>query len=173
MKPFFSPTKILDSLILMQIVKEGPLHGYALASSIEEKFCWKPSQTAVYNALKSMESKNVVTVEERIESGRVQRIYSITEKGRMTFEDSHKRMKEHMMKNFSQFFSFVQMVDDIENLEESEAFQQKIHSIFVDLRSISRMTLLLLKEAPKETQEVIATTLSSMKKIATKYDIQF
>lgn len=173
MKPFFSPTKILDSLILMQIVKEGPLHGYALASSIEEKFGWKPSQTAIYNALKSMESENVVTVKERIESGRVQRIYSITEKGRITFEDSHKQIKEHMMKNLSQCFSFVEMVGDIENLEESEAFQQKIQAIFEDLRSISRMTFLLLREAPKETQEVISNALSSMKKIATKYNIQF
>ena len=36
MKPIFSPTKMLDSLILMQIVFEGPQHGYALAASIEE-----------------------------------------------------------------------------------------------------------------------------------------
>ena len=35
------------------------------------------------------------------------------------------------------------------------------------------MTFLLLREAPKETQEVISNALSSMKKIATKYDIQF
>ncbi|NPE07945.1 MAG: PadR family transcriptional regulator [Asgard group archaeon] len=64
MFPIFSPTKILDSLILMQILREGPLHGYALSNCIEEKFGWKPSQTAIYNSLKSMENENLVTSEE-------------------------------------------------------------------------------------------------------------
>jgi len=172
MFPIFSPTKILDSLILMQIVRDGPLHGYALASLIEEKFGWKPSQTAVYNSLKSMESENKVTSEERIEKGRAQKIYSITEQGRQVFEATQRRMKEHMMKNFSQFFSFVQMVGDIENLEESEAFQKRVQSILENMREISRITLLLLKEAPEETQTIIEDTLASLNKIAAKFDIQ-
>ena len=40
--------KVLDSLLLMQIVHKGPSHGYALGADIEEKFGWKPSQTAIY-----------------------------------------------------------------------------------------------------------------------------
>ena len=114
MKPIFSPTKMLDSLLLMQIVIEGPLHGYALASSIEENFGWKPSQTAVYNSLKSMESDEMIKVEERVESGRVQRIYSITKKGRETFNENRKSIKKHMMANMSQFYSFMQKVGEIE-----------------------------------------------------------
>jgi DNA-binding PadR family transcriptional regulator len=172
MFPIFSPTKILDSLILMQIVKEGPLHGYALASLIEEKFCWKPSQTAVYNSLKSMESENMVTAEERIEKGRAQKIYSITEQGRQVFEETQRKMKEHMMKNFSQFFSFVQMIGDIENLEESEAFQKRVQSTLENMKEISRITLLLLREAPAETQTIVEETLTSLKKTALKFNIQ-
>ncbi len=172
MIPIFSPTKALDSLILMQIVMKGPLHGYALASSIEEKFGWKPSQTAVYNSLKSMESNDMVTFEERIESGRAQKIYSITQKGRQFFEETQQQMKKHMTKNFSQFFSFMQMVGDIEKSEESEAFQQRIQTTLEKLKSISCMTLLLLREASKETQAIIENTLSSLNKIAAKFNIQ-
>ena len=170
--PIFSPTKALDSLILMQIVMEGPLHGYALSSSIEEKFGWKPSQTAVYNSLKSMESNDMVTFEERIESGRAQKIYSITEKGRQFFEETHQQMKKHMMKNFSQFFSFMQMVGDLENSEESEVFQDRIQTTLENVKSISCMTLLLLRAAPKETQAIIENTLSSLNKIAAEFNIQ-
>ena len=173
MNLFFSPTKILDSLILMQIVREGPLHGYALTALIEENFCWKPSQTAVYNSLKSMENENMVSSEEKIEKGRVQKIYSITEKGQQFFEETQQKMKKRMMKNFSQFISFAQKVGEIENSEESEALQQNIHSIIKDMSKISRMSFLLLREAPEETQAVIENTLTSLKKIVKKYDIQY
>ncbi|MHA1223805.1 MAG: PadR family transcriptional regulator [Candidatus Heimdallarchaeaceae archaeon] len=172
MKSVVSLTKMLDSLILMQIEIKGPLHGYALVSSIEEKFGWKPSQTAVYNSLKSMENENIVKVEEKIESGRVQKIYSITEKGRMILQETKKRIKEHMSRNMAQFFSFVQMVEDIENVEESKAFQKKVQGIFEDLRSVSKITMVLLKEAPNETQEIISNCLSSLKKIAKKHEIE-
>ncbi len=172
MKPIFSPTKMLDSLILMQIVIEGPQHGYALALSIEEDFGWKPSQTAVYNSLKSMESEELVMVEEKIESGRVQRIYSVTKKGREVFRETGRRMREHMIRNMSHFYSFMQKVGSIENLEESEALQRKIHAMFGNLRRISHLTLMLQREAPKETQEVIENTLTSLEKIAKKFDIE-
>lgn len=172
MFPIFSPTKILDSLILMQIVREGPLHGYALSNCIEEKFGWKPSQTAIYNSLKSMENENLVTSEERIEKGRVQKIYSITKQGRKSFEETHRIMRKQMMKNFSQFFSYVQMLGDIENREESEAFQKRVQTILENMKNISRLTLFLLREAPKETEKIIENTLTSLKEIASKYDIQ-
>ncbi|MBK5114939.1 MAG: helix-turn-helix transcriptional regulator [Candidatus Heimdallarchaeota archaeon] len=172
MFPIFSPTKILDSLILMQIVREGPLHGYALSLLIEEKFGWKPSQTAIYNSLKSMESENLVTSEEKIEKGRVQKIYSITKEGRKAFEETHKQLRKQMMKNFSQFFSYVQMLGDIENREESIAFQKRIQTILENMKDISRITLFLLRVAPEETQKIVENTLTSLKEIAIKYDVR-
>lgn len=172
MNQFFSPTKILDSLILMQIVLEGPLHGYALTSSIEEKFGWKPSQTAVYNSLRSLECENMVSIEERIEKGRAQKVYSITKQGRQSFEETRQEMKKHIMKNFSRFLSFAQMMGDIENLEESEIFQQRIHAISTNMRSIHFMIYLLAKVAPTETQTIIENTLTSLKSLAKKFDIK-
>lgn len=173
MFPIFSPTKILDSLILMQIVSEGPLHGYALTSTIEEKFGWKPSQTAVYNSLKSMENEKMVVAEERIEKGRAQKIYSITDQGQQFFDETQHMIKEHMMENFSQFFSFVQMVGEIENLEESKTIQQSIQSIFENMKKISHLTMLLVKDAPKEIQAIIKDTYTSLKNIAEKFNVQF
>ena len=173
MKPIFSPTKMLDSIILMHIVKEGPLHGYALVASIEEHFGWKPSQTAIYNSLKSMESEEKIEVEEKIESGRVQKIYSITKKGRESVKEIRKHMKEHMMNNMLQFFSFIQQVGEFESLEESELFQKRVHVTLENLRSIPPITMMLFRTAPKETQEVIENTVESLKKLAKKHEIDF
>ncbi|NHJ46842.1 MAG: hypothetical protein FK733_03550 [Asgard group archaeon] len=172
MNPIFSPTKMIDSLILMQLVKEGPLHGYALTACMEDKFDWKPSQTAVYNSLKDMENRNLVTAEERIEKGRVQKIYSITKQGQEFINEAHKTMKEQMRRNFSQIVSISQMVSDIENSEESEALQLKIDSIMNNVAKISFMLLPLIKEAPNETESIIKNTYASLKKIATKYNVQ-
>ncbi|MHA1155170.1 MAG: PadR family transcriptional regulator [Candidatus Heimdallarchaeota archaeon] len=173
MIPTFSPTKILDSLILMQIVLEGPMHGYALTSSIEEKYGWKPSQTAVYNSLRSLESEKMVSIEERIEKGRAQKVYSITKRGRQSFEETRKVMKKHMMKNFSQFLSFAQMVGDIENLEESEIFQKRLCAISENMRRIQLLIMMLAKEAPTETETLIENTLTSLKNLAKEFDIKY
>ena len=171
MNPIIPPTKILDSLLLMQIARKGPSHGYALATCIEEKFEWKPSQTAIYNALKSMESNGLVTSEEKIESGRVQKIYSITKKGKKQSKEIHQQMKKHMMKSFTIFLSFMKMVGDIESSEESKAFQQRMHDSLENMRNISFIALLLLREVPKETEKAIEEFLLSLKEIAEKNKI--
>ncbi|HUT81002.1 MAG TPA: PadR family transcriptional regulator [Candidatus Bathyarchaeia archaeon] len=172
MFPIFSPTKVLDSMILMQIVSEGPLHGYALTALIDEKFGWKPSQTAVYNSLKSMETENLVVAEEKIEKGRVQKIYSITEQGMAFFDKTQQIMRKHMAENFSQFFSFVQMVGEITNSEESAVIQESIQSIIKNMRKTSRIILILVRKAPKETQKILEDTLASLNKLAASFDIQ-
>ena len=107
------------------------MHGYALTSSIEEKYGWKPSQTAVYNSLRSLESEKMVSIEERIEKGRAQKVYSITKRGRQSFEETRKEMKNHIMKKFTQFLSFAQMMGDTENLEESEILKLQLFLILV------------------------------------------
>jgi DNA-binding PadR family transcriptional regulator len=172
MFPVFSFIKVLDSLILLHIVKEGPLHGYALVSTIEENTGWKPSQTAVYNALKSMEEDGLVSSEERIEKGRVQKIYSITEQGQQVFNESKELMKKHLMKNLSQFYSFAQMVGNVESRDESKALQQRIQSVFENMKRLSNLTIKLLREDPKRTLEFTEKTLDSLKKVAEEYGIK-
>ena len=173
MSPLFSPTKVLDSIILMQLEIEGPLHGYALAAAFEEKFGWKPSQTAIYSSLKSIEQEDLVKVEEKIESGRVQKIYAITKKGKSSLEAIHQMMKENMMKNFGQVFTVMQMLIDSESFEETKAYQETIRAVFKDFQSLPRLTLMVLKEDPKKTQQILEKTLKSLKKLATEAGIEF
>lgn len=172
MKRFLPPKKVLDSLLLMQIVTKGPAHGYALANDIEERVGWVPSQTAIYNSLKAMESEGIVTSEERIESGRVQKIYSATKKGKELFKETHQNMKRMIMKNFRRFFSLMEMIGDIESSEESKVSQKRIHSTLEEIKRIPFLTLTLLKEAPEETVEVVEEYLNTLMKIAEKKKIK-
>lgn len=172
MQPIIPPTKVLDSLLLMQIVHEGSSHGYAIGVEIEEKFGWKPSQTAIYNSLKSLEEEGLVTSKENIESGRVQKIYSATKKGVASFDETNKKMKEHMKKNFKRFFSVMQMLGDIGSSSESEEMQQLIHDTLENTRRSSDLIITLLKEAPEETGKLVEEHLNSLKKIAEKFNIK-
>lgn len=172
MFPIISPTKILDNLILLIIVRKGPQYGYALTSTFEEKSGWKPSQTAIYNSLKSMENDRLVDVEERIEKGRAQKIYSATKKGRQYFDTIHQNMRQFMMESFSQFFSFVQMISEIDNVEESEIYQQSAKSIISSLKTIFQILPLISRDAPNETKNVLENAKESLRKIALANEIE-
>ena len=172
MNPIIPPTKILDSLLLMHISHKGPSHGYALAIALEERFGWKPSQTAIYNSLKAMESEGLVSSDERIESGRVQKIYSITRKGKKQVEETHQLMKRHMMKDFKRFFSFMQLVGELEISEESKEFQERMHDFLDNMRDISFLALYLMRRAPDETEKAIERFTQSLNKIAESKNIE-
>jgi len=172
MLPQFSPTKMLDHLILVILVRRGPIHGYAITAIMEEKSGWKPSQTAVYNALKSMESETLVTVEERIEKGRAQKIYAVTKKGQKYYEETTQIMRKQMTKNLSQFFSLAQMVGEMSNEEESETYRDSIQSIITNMQILVQLLPLIIREAPKETKAVIESTLQSLRKIAAEHNIE-
>jgi len=169
MRHFFSPTQIIQSIILSRI-KLGPLHGYALASVIEEKFGWKPSQTTIYNTLKTLESQNAVTVEERIESGRAQKIYSITDEGKILLSQTKKTLVSSMGNRLSQFLTIMQDFTDVDCSEKSSPKKsQQYKEIFDD--EIPLLTFKLLHVAPEETHKILADVFVSLKRLADKYKV--
>ena len=171
MRNLFSPTQIIQSIILSRIVKLGPLHGYALASAIEEKFSWKPSQTTIYNTLKSLESQNAVTVEERVESGRAQKIYSITKEGRTLLSRMKKNLVSSMGNRLSQFLTIMQDFTDMDNFEKSKESQKCQEFFEEEMDLIPLLIFKLLYVAPEETQKILAYTYTSLKNLANKYNV--
>jgi DNA-binding PadR family transcriptional regulator len=85
------------NLIILEIIKERPRHGYDVIKAIEERFhgFYSPSAGSVYPILQALEDRDCVTSSE--ESGK--KIYSITKDGaqelkanKATFSD----MREHL-----------------------------------------------------------------------------
>ena len=174
MSLIFAPREILNLFILIQLAKEGSLHGYALASLIEETFGWKPSLTSIYNALKKMESRELVTFEEKIENSRVQKIYSITEQGRRLLEEKQRRFKEKLKKSLSHFFSLLEALDNIPCTLEKK--QNSVKNVFTILRQISLFTILILNTPQAdfgEVEKILTTSLTALQKLAEDNKVNF
>jgi hypothetical protein len=81
-------------------------------------------------------------------------------------------MKENIVKNFSKFLSFIQMVNEVEDSNEP-VILKSIQTARENIISILQLTSSLFREAPQEIQEVLENTVNSLKKIAEKYNIQY
>ena len=171
MRDLFKPTRIIHSIILSRIILHGPLHGYALANAIEDHLGWKPSQTAIYNTLKTLQSEGAVTVEERIEKGRVQKIYAITETGKTAFLDARENMKSQMGEKFAQLLTLMQNFTDFDNNQNIEAWKETHGSVNKDMDLISTYFVRLLKVAPEDVHQILTNTTSSLKDLANKHNI--
>ncbi|NHJ33590.1 MAG: PadR family transcriptional regulator, partial [Asgard group archaeon] len=70
--------KEMSRLVFLWTISEEPegITGYELQKN------YKAKQTTVYRTLKGMEERDLLTSEETIVSGRAQRLYKITDKGR-------------------------------------------------------------------------------------------
>ncbi|UJG43145.1 MAG: PadR family transcriptional regulator [Candidatus Heimdallarchaeum endolithica] len=167
----FSPNDMIDSFILMNLTLKGPLHGYAIASIFEEKFDWKPSLTTIYNILKKMELAGIVSATEKIESGRVQKLYSITDKGKDFFEEHKKKMKKRMRETFSQFFTLFQDVEKLERPEEAQISTDKIKDTLNLLRKNSMLVMVLMRKSPEKVQKILKNSLTSLMELAQKENV--
>lgn len=173
MSLIWTPKEMLEFFILIQLAKKGEAHGYALASWLEEEFGWNPSLTSIYNALKSMYNKNFVTYEERIESSRVQKIYSITDQGRAFLEEKQRQFKTKFKKKMAQFFSLLETVDNLEDICSEKSSEAK-QSIFSTLRQISQLLMLITNNPRidfKTIEKILTNTLSALKEIAEENNI--
>lgn len=159
-----SPSKILYPILLYCLDSEGPLHGYALTNLIEQKFNWKPSQTAIYNALRDLESQDVLQSEEKIESGRVQKIYSITESGRNRFILQKKEFKTKIMKDFQKIIAILGHFSELDKDEE-------VLSIFDNINIISVIALKIMRYNTEEVSYILSQCSDALIKLVKKNEI--
>ena len=75
-------------LLSLRILHEGPMHGYQLIDEMETREFVESGRFetgSIYTILNRLEKEELLTSEKvKGESGRVRRIYSITEKGEKT-----------------------------------------------------------------------------------------
>ncbi|MHA1611758.1 MAG: PadR family transcriptional regulator [Promethearchaeota archaeon] len=171
MRDLFKPTRIIHSIILSRIILHGPLHGYALANAIEDHLGWKPSQTAIYNTLKTLEKEKAVSAEDKIEKGRVRKIYAITETGKTAFLDARENMKCQMGEKFAQLLTLMQNFTDFDNNQNIKAWKETHGSVNKDMDLISTYFVRLLKVAPEEVHQILTNTTSALKDLADKHNI--
>ena len=102
------------NLIILEIIKERPRHGYDVIKAIEEKFhgFYSPSAGSVYPILQQLEDHDFVTSSEK--SGK--KIYSITKDGERELKastDKFSDMREHLRRRFGDMGRYGELIREM------------------------------------------------------------
>jgi DNA-binding PadR family transcriptional regulator len=84
-------------LLLLKILSEKPLHGYALIKEVEELLGSRPSPGSIYPLLREMLREGLVEVRVTGSRGRIVKTYYITEKGRQYLASRREDLEELMV----------------------------------------------------------------------------
>ena len=78
----------LSKFFILCVLTEKPRHGYEIADAVERATNGSCSQTegTIYPAVREFEDGGYVTCETQMVSGRVRKVYTLTEKGRQAFK---------------------------------------------------------------------------------------
>ena len=89
---------LLDYLVL-QLLKDQPLHGYCILSALRERYGCYVASRVIYLILSTFEKKKYVKsrLESRGQGRKLRKVYSITSKGR-TILDFEEQFLNHVIK---------------------------------------------------------------------------
>lgn len=82
--------------LILTVLNEGPLHGYAIARKIEalSGSLLSLNEGSLYPALHSLEGDGAVSAEWQREGGRPRKVYRLTAKGRRVLSELTKEWRE-------------------------------------------------------------------------------
>ena len=83
----------LTQLLILMILKNGPQHGYELASILEPIYGRRLSPGTIYPLLQRMETKEYIQSRSLIVSGRKRKTYVLTRMGRIALDNAHSSLK--------------------------------------------------------------------------------
>lgn len=137
--------------IILQVLKEKPMHGYEIISRLEEKShgMWRPSAGSIYPNLQLLTEQEYVTSKE--ENGK--RIYTITEKGMGAAQLDQEINKDHWEKRAAYARNF-----------------KELKSSFVDIMGTIRK--IAAQDSPEKTIQVKKILDDAKEKLAKLAEVQ-
>lgn len=79
--------------IVLKLLKETPMHGYLLASKVEEAFGKRPSNGTLNPLFEKLEESGLIESYDTVEHGRYKKIYSLSEKGEKLIEKKTNKLR--------------------------------------------------------------------------------
>ncbi len=78
----------LSKFFILSVLARRPMHGYDIAREVARfsNGCCSPTEGTIYPVLRQYEEGGHVTSHEEVVSGRVRKIYKLTDRGRQAFE---------------------------------------------------------------------------------------
>lgn len=89
----------LTQLLVLRILRKGPLHGYELASNLEPIYGRRLSPGTIYPLLQRMEKKEYIESHISTVSGRQRRTYVLTRLGRIALENAQNYLEDFITKH--------------------------------------------------------------------------
>lgn len=95
---FENPTRASLNYLVLMLLRSEPKHGYVLMQDIERhtEGGWKPSHSAIYKLLNSLEEDGFISSWEERDGERARRVYKISDKGEMLIETCEKEFEFYM-----------------------------------------------------------------------------
>jgi DNA-binding PadR family transcriptional regulator len=89
---FENPSRASLNYFVLMLLRTTPKHGYMLMQDIERhtQGHWKPSHSAIYKLLNSLEADGYITSWEEKDGERARRVYRISEEGVALLEESER-----------------------------------------------------------------------------------
>lgn len=80
--------------IVLKLISDSPMHGYMLASKVEEIFGKKPSNGTLNPLFNKLEEEGLIESFETVEHGKYKKIYNITKQGKELINDLTTQLRE-------------------------------------------------------------------------------
>jgi DNA-binding PadR family transcriptional regulator len=95
---FDNPTRASLNYLVLMLLRSSPKHGYMLLQDIEKhtEGGWKPSHSAIYKLLNSLENEGFISSWEEKDGERARRVYKISENGEKLIDTTEKEFEFYM-----------------------------------------------------------------------------
>jgi DNA-binding PadR family transcriptional regulator len=142
------------NLIILEVIKERPRHGYDVMKAIEERFhgFYSPSAGSVYPILQELEDQDFVTSSE--ESGK--KIYSITKDGERELKANKAKfseMREHLRQRFGDMGRYSELMREMGDMTQF-VFGKLRESVTSDTETIKRLRI-AMANFKSEVEEIL------------------
>jgi DNA-binding PadR family transcriptional regulator len=142
------------NMIILEIIKERPRHGYDVIKAIEERFhgFYSPSAGSVYPILQELENHDFVTSSE--ETGK--KIYSITKGGEQELKankDKFSDMREHLRHRFGDIGRYSELMREMGYLTHF-VFGKLLESATSDTGTIKKLRI-AIANFKSEVEEIL------------------
>lgn len=101
-------------MLILRVIHEAPMHGYQLINEMETRNLVKSGRFetgSIYTILNRMEKRNLLTsTKTEADSGRVRRVYSVTEAGETVLKEAlralleRKRITDNLVEYYNRVF---------------------------------------------------------------------
>ncbi len=169
-----------NTLLILLVLEKKPSHGYLICKEISKHTLgvWNPSISSMYPLLESLKNRNLVECTENIESGKLRKIYKLTQKGKDLLKLLIQKLKKLIDAIVSLVFSTLVFSEDrdfseIGSIEEFILYPTVLKWLKTESPEAEVKKIKFSKNLIRKTIIFLKENLLSLEKTQNKLDKRF